>query len=143
MIEPMNCPFCGSSDVGAAGGQVHCYHCPVTLEVQNTNTFHAVELWNKRAADSEITSLKARVAEMESVIKNAMEEETEFDTEWDLAARKSLAGGDKGWLLRQKADAVDSIAENMVRDMTVSDIRMVASLHRQAADEADKAGGVL
>jgi len=65
VIEPMNCPFCGSSDVGAAGGQVHCYHCPVILEVQNTNTFYAVELWNRRSERSEITSLKARVADLE------------------------------------------------------------------------------
>jgi hypothetical protein len=121
-------------------------------------------------AANRLNAMQARVAEMESVIKNAMEEETEFDTEWDLAARKSLAGGDKGWLLRQKADVIEQCmrdihslrsAFNLSEDETmgikmavqhckgeVKDLRLAADKvevkgFRQAADEADTAGGGL
>ena len=147
MISPMNCPFCGSSDVGGSGGQVHCYSCPAKLEVQNTNTFYAVELWNKRSADSEIESLQARVAELVTALQDAaniIQADANTEENYGSLCRMGnvLAKDSSGaWMMRKKADAVDAIAENMVRDMTVSDIRMVASLHRQAADEADKAGG--
>jgi hypothetical protein len=47
----------------------------------------------------------------------------------------------KAWLLRQKAAAIDDIAENMVKDMTLIEVRTLASLLRQAANEADQAGG--
>jgi hypothetical protein len=88
---------------------------------------------------AELKRERARVAELESVLVRGVEGEEYF---WRDDAEKALNGSSTAaWLLRQKADAVDAIAENMVRDMTVSDIRMVASLHRQAADEADKAGG--
>jgi hypothetical protein len=40
------------------------------------------------------------------------------------------------FILRKQADAVDEIAKHMVRAMTVSDIRMVASLLRKSADKA-------
>jgi hypothetical protein len=87
MIEPMNCPFCGSSDVGTAGGQIHCYSCPAKLEVQNTNTFYAVELWNKRSTDSEITSLMARVAEL----KESSGMKANLCMEWKVANNKAQA----------------------------------------------------
>jgi len=133
MIEPMNCPFCGSSDVGAAGGQVHCYHCPVTLEVQNTNTFHAVELWNKRAADSEITSLKTRVSEFESQI-------------WAVGANHCRA-----FIMRKQAEAVDKIKRELASDYPhkpyIRSILQCMGLRvdnlRVEADTADKAGGDL
>lgn len=48
--DPLPCPFCGSSDVGGAGGTVGCYRCPAEIAVQNTNTAYAVELWNNRAS---------------------------------------------------------------------------------------------
>jgi hypothetical protein len=103
--------------------------------------------WEK-ACKADLDVAQARLAEMESVIKNAMEEETVFDTEWDVAARKSLAGGDKGWLLRQKADAVDSFVKwvnphwpKSLATGIADDAKNYTYELRQAADEADKAGG--
>jgi len=49
--NPLPCPFCGSTDVGGAGGTVGCYRCPAEIAVQNANTAYAVELWNNRAAN--------------------------------------------------------------------------------------------
>lgn len=46
--DPLPCPFCGSTDVGGAGGTVGCYRCPAEIAVQNANTAYAVELWNNR-----------------------------------------------------------------------------------------------
>ena len=51
--EPLPCPFCASTDVGGAGGVVSCYRCNAKIEVQNTNTDYAVELWNRRAAQAQ------------------------------------------------------------------------------------------
>jgi len=48
--DPLPCPFCGSTDVGGAGGTVGCYRCPAEIAVQNANTAYAVELWNNRAS---------------------------------------------------------------------------------------------
>jgi hypothetical protein len=73
MIAPKNCPFCNSSDVGGSGGQVHCYSCPAKMEVQNTNTFYAVELWNNRPSDSKIALLQAQVAQLQLLVVEAYE----------------------------------------------------------------------
>ena len=43
--DPLPCPFCGSSDVGGAGGVVSCYRCNARIEVQNTNTPYACLLY--------------------------------------------------------------------------------------------------
>jgi len=95
--------------------------------------------------ETERDKLQARVAQMRHSLTELIQH---YSSEaWELpmlkraeAARDSVSDA---WLLRQKADAVDSIAEKMVRDMTVSDIRMVASLLRKSAAEADTAGGGL
>lgn len=50
--DPLPCPFCGSTDVGGAMGKVSCCRCNAEIEVQNTNTPYAVELWNRRAHHS-------------------------------------------------------------------------------------------
>lgn len=62
MRDPLPCPFCGSTDVGGASGVVHCYRCEARIEVQNTNTDYAVQLWNRRRlpdAEKHIDEIRA------------------------------------------------------------------------------------
>jgi uncharacterized Zn finger protein (UPF0148 family) len=67
MVKIMNCPFCNSSEIGALQGKVYCCSCPAQLELQNTNTLYAIQLWNNRPKNSEIESLKAQVADLKSL----------------------------------------------------------------------------
>tara|TARA_R110000764_G_scaffold132941_2_gene220851 strand:+ start:3722 stop:3970 length:249 start_codon:yes stop_codon:yes gene_type:complete len=53
MKELLPCPFCGSSDVGGAGGIVSCYQCGITTEPDIT-TKAACDTWNKRAEFSTV-----------------------------------------------------------------------------------------
>jgi len=149
VIEPMNCPFCGSSDVGASGGQVHCYHCPVILEVQNTNTFYAVELWNRRSARSEITSLKARLADLVTALQDAVNiiqadanTEENYGSLCRMGSVLAFSNSD-ALILRKQAEELDIEAAGFeLAGNEVMSGRYVATALRHAASKRrDEAGG--
>ena len=48
-IELSPCPFCGSTDLYAAEGNIFCYGCPAKLNVPRSDPVHAAKLWNTRA----------------------------------------------------------------------------------------------
>lgn len=140
MSEPKLCPFCGSKDVGGAGGQVHCYSCPAIIEVQNTNTNYAVELWNRRADSAELTAardeaerLRGRIAQLESAVP------------WTIYGDNLTAT-----VLRKQAEAVEAEAKRLKNDnaehwldrnVVVKHLESYAQRLRTKADKLELGGG--
>ncbi len=63
MSELLNCPYCGSSDVGCDGHECECDDCHAIgpyLTIPNRD--EAVRRWNRRAPDPLITAIKDRLA---------------------------------------------------------------------------------
>jgi multidrug resistance efflux pump len=112
--------------------------------VQNTNTFYAVELWNKRSADSEITSLMARVAEIEA----ASDMKSNLCMEWKVAKNKAQARVSKLELEEEGAKEAFAVVADSNKLLRAQVSKMESALNlmrhelgRTRLGAADKAGG--
>ncbi|KMQ75258.1 hypothetical protein [Marinobacter subterrani] len=126
--DPLPCPFCGSSDVGGAGGTVGCYRCPAEIAVQNANTAYAVELWNNRAQSAkgaevasggevealrgQLESAEAMVAVQSDVLENiavALKDAGNLSKEMYELITKGIGADPDPFILRKQAEAVEAI----------------------------------
>ncbi len=151
MSDPKPCPFCGSTDVGGAGGAVSCYRCNAKIEVQNTNTGYAVELWNRRANESELTAARDEAESLwETFVKVA--DYLGIDPEQARKIPGKPSQVFRAAVLRKQAEAVEAAHQHIMTTTYVKDnasaldeVRRVldkfedyAQRLRQQADEVEQ-----
>jgi hypothetical protein len=154
LCEHFNTAPCVQCDIEPLEKEIEELQQLVELEAQVSSLY----LKEQDQLKGQIEQANARVAELEGHAANMFNAITMDNHALDEASQKEAdtalfnstedytiwcedqPSKSRAWLLRQKAAAVDDIAENMVKDMTLIEVRTVASLIRQAADEADQVG---